>query len=119
MGDEGIAEVFVRIAELALALGACDLKALPGCWEHDVDGTWWIALNGRATPTTCSRGATVAAFTAYVEFNGWPAGLVDPGGGVIAAGAAANEGMLIEALLAATKRAGADSAERPRGAEEE
>ena len=39
MGDEGIAEVFVRIAELALALGACDLKALPGCWEHDVDGT--------------------------------------------------------------------------------
>jgi len=106
-----MSEVFVRIAELALALGVRGIGNLPGCWEHDVDGVWWIAMNGRATAAKCSRGPEVAPFTAYVEFNGWPAGLVTPGGGVIAAGEAANERALIEALVAATTRLGGGGGE--------
>lgn len=96
-----IAEAFAAIVSLAERLGVTRIDTLPGCWEHDVDGTWWIAVNGRREPLACSRGPVVQPFHAYVEFNGWPAGVFNPSGGEFVAGAAGNESAFIEAVAKA------------------
>ena len=101
MAREQIGEAFGKVCMLAGALGVKGINALPGCWEHAIDGTWWIALNGHAEPTECSRGASVPPYEMYVECNGWPAGILSPGDGVIAAGEGANEDTLIAAIDAA------------------
>jgi hypothetical protein len=93
-----ISAVFARICDLGIALGHSDLKSRPGCLELQVDEQWWIALNPHAEERECSRDVRVPWFTAYVEFNGWPAGFFGASGGVIAAVSAANEDALIEAL---------------------
>jgi hypothetical protein len=41
------------------------------------------------------------AMTCMVTYNGWPAGMLGPFGGIIAAGDAANERSFIDALRAA------------------
>jgi hypothetical protein len=96
-----LTEAFLEIAHLAERLGIANIRALPGCWEHQIDKRWWIAVNANENATVCSRGPTVPPYSAYVEFNGWPAGIINPRGGVIAAGAAANEDAFIAALKAA------------------
>lgn len=102
---EQYSEVFMKIGELGFALGMRNINQLPGCWEHQVDEQWFIALNAHAEPTKCSKGTTVPAFTAYIEFNGWPAGIVNAHGGTIAAGEAANETTLIAAINLAIREA--------------
>lgn len=98
--SEQASEAFGLIADVAIATGAAPLNKHAGCWELDL-GAWWIAVNGHGDGAKrCSRGPEVLPFNAYVEFNGWPAGLFDLCGGVMAAGEAANEGTLIEALRA-------------------
>lgn len=96
--DGQVSEAFVRIAELAAALGVKDINQLPGCWEVQVDGRWWLAMNGHSHMVKASDDAEVPAFSAWVKFNGWPAGMVSPSGGIIAAGRSANEDTLIAAL---------------------
>lgn len=49
---------------------------------------------------TCTEGVTVEPFHCYIEFNGWPAGVVAPWGGVIAAGDVANEAAFLAAVKA-------------------
>jgi hypothetical protein len=94
------------IVNLAGVLGVENITALPGCWEHQIDDQWWLALNGKKTPTKCSHGAEVPPFHFYVEFNGWPAGIFSiRGDGEFAAGSAANEDMFIAAVDAAVERA--------------
>jgi len=97
-----VSEAFAAIAELALSLGASRICDLPGCWEHQIDAQWWVSVNGHRDPCRDSRGHDVPGFTAFLEYAGWPAGLIDPRGGVIAAGGAANEGTFIEAVRKAT-----------------
>lgn len=102
MSDEPpIKEAFSAIAQLAGRLGIEKINEMEGCWEHQVDGLWWIAVNGHTKPLKCSHGAEVPPINCYIEFNGWPAGIIDPFGGIIAAGAAANEDTFIDALNAA------------------
>jgi hypothetical protein len=100
-----IAEIFVWIAHLAIKLNAHPMNKWLECWEHRLDDHWVIAVNGHAEPKTAHRltvsPVTVQSFTCYVEFNGWPAGFIDPGGGVICAGSEANEEALITALRVA------------------
>ena len=84
----------------AAAKGAKNIFQLPGCWESDVDGHWWIAINGHTETVSSSRGQDVPPFSVVIEFNGWPAGIIGPDGGVIAAGGAANEDTFIAALKA-------------------
>jgi hypothetical protein len=94
-----LSALFLKIAELAEAIGLRSIKSLPGCWEFQIDGTWWIAVNGHDEPMATSKGGTpVPPFMAYVEFNGWPAGLLDPYGGMLAAGTIANEAALTRAI---------------------
>lgn len=98
-----VCEAFARIADLAIHLGVTNINLLPGCWEHQIDAKWWIAMNGHKEPIKTSEGDIVHPFNAFIKYNGWPAGVVDPGGGVIAAGSGANEDTFIEALMKATK----------------
>jgi hypothetical protein len=99
MSELPVPEVMVEIVEAALRLGHASIKDLPGCCEFEA-GEWWVAVNGHEQPQRCSRGARVPGFHAYVEFNGWPAGLVSAAGGTLAAGTAANEASLLAALRA-------------------
>ena len=99
-----VAAPFKLAVDLALALGAERICELPGCWEHQVDEQWWIAMNGHREETPCTHGPTVLPFHIYVEFNGWPAGFVAHDGGCLAAGLFANEDSLIDALEAALRR---------------
>ena len=93
---------------LAEAMGVRNIKALPGCWEVVIDEQWWLAVNGHKEPTACSpsdgRSVAVPPYSVYVEFNGWPAGILNIGGDEIVAGAAANEDALIDAIKAKTAK---------------
>jgi hypothetical protein len=95
-----IPEVLYWVAELAMADGAAPINRLPGCWARRVDDHWEIVVNGHDRPVE-HGGVEVPPYTCVVKFDGWPAGVVDPAGGIVAAGEAANE----EALIAALKRA--------------
>lgn len=102
---------FMRIVELAGALGVQQIQQRPGCWEHQIDERWRVAVNPHKEPQDVPprddcMGATVPYAHAAVWFNGWLAGLFSPAGGAIAAGEGANEGALIEALESAIRRAG-------------
>lgn len=96
-----IAEAFAEIVRLAERRGVTSIGQLAGCWETSVGPSWWIAVNGHAHPVRCTHGVDVPPFAAYVEYNGWPAGLFNPRGGEFVAGASANESAFIEALRGA------------------
>lgn len=95
---------FEAIASLCIALGQHPLTKHAGCWEQQIDERWWIAMNGHRAPVKCSAGAEVPPFHCYVQFNGWPAALFGPNGGVIAAGECANEDAFIQAVRARHKK---------------
>lgn len=97
-------EVMLAIADLCFARGEAPVNKYAGCWECEVDEHWWVALNGHLEPVACSRGPSVPQFSMYVEFNGWPAGIIDTGDGVIAAGELANEDTFLAAVREATRR---------------
>lgn len=103
--EQPVSEAFIAIMNLGEALGVREIAKLDGCWEHRVDDQWFIVVNGHSEPTKCSTGAGVPPFSAYIEFNGWPAGIIHPHAGVIAAGTEANEDAFIDAVNAATRRA--------------
>ncbi len=88
---------FTLLADLGLKDGVAPINQFDGCWERQI-GDWWIALNGHREERKCSHGGTVPPFKCYIEWNGWPAGLIGPYGGVLAAGAAANEDTFIAAI---------------------
>lgn len=93
-----IPEVLGKAVEFMLSHGFEDIKHLPGCAEMAIDETWWIALNGHEDTTECSKGVGVPPFSLYIEFNGWPAGVVTAYGGTMAAGSIANEREFIAAI---------------------
>lgn len=100
-----VCTAFGVIIQLGNALGVRDINQLPGCWEHAVDDQWRIALNGHGDERTAFGRATVPPYHIYVEYNGWPAGLIGPAGGVIAAGDGATEDTFIAAVEAARDKA--------------
>lgn len=96
--DIPVNEVFLEIGEYAYRQGARSIKDLPGCWEAHVDKHWWIAINAHTKEMKTSTGIPVPACSAYVEFNGWPAAVVNAAGGWIAAGEIANENEFLKVL---------------------
>lgn len=108
-----VAESFAKTCQLGMALGITNIKTLPGCWTHQVDERWWIALNGHdkdtlaASPDGMSTGVgfKVPPYSCYIEFNGWAWGIIGPDGGECMFGGAANENTFIEALDAAAAKA--------------
>lgn len=101
MSATRISEVFAEIMAYAARVGVSRIDTIEGCWEFEPGPGWFIAVNGHKTPTPCSRSKVpVAPFTAYIEWHGWPAGVVGLRQGFIAAGTEANEATLIAALKA-------------------
>jgi hypothetical protein len=98
--------LFEVIVDWSMAHGARKIDALPGCWERSVPGidggTWHVAVNGKRKPVKVKapEGAacSVDPFTAFVWWNGWPAGHVGPDGWCLAAGGVANEANFRAAL---------------------
>lgn len=100
--EVGLLEAFMVVAELFGAIGVTDARNIEGCVEHQIDKQWFVALNGHDEPTACSKSRNpVMPYHIYVEFNGWPAGVLNPYGGCIAAGEAANETTFIAAVKSA------------------
>lgn len=95
--DPPIADAFLLIADLAKLLDAAPLNKHSGCWEVVLDSEWRIAVNGHREEKQSSLGK-VAAFHCVVGYNGFPAGMFHPYGGIIAGGSQANESTFIEAL---------------------
>ena len=114
MGTGQVCEAFAKIADLACVLGAVNLKKREGCWEHQIDKHWFIAINAHETTTKTKAGIEVEPFGCYVEFNGWPAGLFTPFGGMIAAGELANECTFIKAVEKAIQMNGQSGPEKER-----
>lgn len=98
--EKPIAEVFAEIVKLAERRGVKRICDLPGCWEVDLGGGWWFALNGHNVATKSSRGANVLPFHAYAERHELPAMLLSPYDGV-RLGGEAMEDDLLAALRAA------------------
>ncbi len=75
-------------------------KPLPKCILSlgDKDTGWYLRLN-----TTKKEIDGTPAFSVSVDWNGWPAGIIDPGGGLLAAGDSANEQTLKKWLNDKTK----------------
>jgi hypothetical protein len=78
---------FLGCCALAQKDGVGLIKYLPDATYRRTVGSWEIALNGET-------------IQAALKFNGWPAGIIDPAGGIIAAGDAANEDSFIAAIEA-------------------
>ena len=100
-----VPESFAAVCDLAISLGVTGINKLPACWEHQIDEHWWVAVNGHDKPVRCSTEANVPPFSIYVVFNGWPAGIIDAGGGCLCAGAVGNEENLLAAIQAAKSAA--------------
>lgn len=98
-GRGSIAEVFALIVEIAPLKGAP--RPLRSVYTftvpstHDPDVLWELRINGRNVAVD-----HVPPFHVDVLYGGWPAGIVGMGGGVLAAGAGANERALVDALVA-------------------
>lgn len=94
--------VFAKIAELAAALQVTEINKLPGAWIVELNPRWTIAVNGHNQDAQVKPDQhaeqTIPPFHAAIWYNGWPAGLLHPFDGVIAAGEAANEDALLAAL---------------------
>ncbi len=101
MSQAKISEVFSKIVHLAQAVKAKPMNKYAACWEHRIDDDWSIAVNGHPTQKETEGGCTVPPFSAYIEWNGFPAGILGMNGGMLVAGSGANEDTLIEALDAA------------------
>ena len=103
--EKPIILLFKLIADLGNKTGAAPATKFDGCWEHRVNDDWWLALNAHKVEIKCSKGPEVPPFTCYLEYKGWPAGLVDPYGGTLLRIGDVSEDALIAVLEAALERA--------------
>jgi hypothetical protein len=102
-------KAFILVGELAYRRGARNIRARPGCHKVEVDDEWTVHVNAHAESAEMEAGLTVPPLSMFVEYNGWPAGLIDSGGGIVAAGTSANEDKLCAALEAAIGREKGDA----------
>lgn len=101
--QEHVIEAFSIAISYLLSMGYTKANEYDGCIEQQVDEHWWIALNGHNTPQVIKKNNMIAQpYHIYIEFNGWPAGVMTPFDGQIAAGECANEATFIQALTSAT-----------------
>lgn len=89
-----MSELFILLVDLAIKRGHKNIKGQ--LLTLRVDDQWSYTING-----SDKEWDRIPPYHASVVFNGWPAGIVGANSGIIAAGEAANEDALIEALKAA------------------
>jgi hypothetical protein len=90
---EAFDAIWTTVCAIAMKVGAAPLNQWPGLWRFDVDEHWKIAVNAHDEEIE-----GIPKFRLYAEWNGWPAGMLSPTGGEIAAGTLANIFTLREAL---------------------
>ena len=95
---------FGALADLVYARGDYPLKKWKGLYHCRIDKQWEVWINGHKEELPLREGTGLPAFHAYVEYNGWPAGVFSPISGVIAASECANEETFCAAVKAATAR---------------
>ncbi len=84
--DRDLYEPFVLLAELCTARGETGLSKTTAPGQTHVipiNATWRAWLNPHNGPANTDNGVEVPRLTAYVEYNGWPWGLIDPRGGTV------------------------------------
>lgn len=98
LSEVGISTAFSACVALGLKGGVRDLPNTgDGTYSREF-GKWKILLNASDQEVEIREGSPkLPPLNVYVEFNGWPAGIINPYGGVIAAGECANEDLFIEA----------------------
>lgn len=102
-------EAFYLLALLAHELFGKPLNEHSGVHQVKVDEHWEFSLNASNEERSAGSGEIpLPPFSASLKFNGWPAGIVAPSGGVIAAGECANEETFIAALRAALQARGVE-----------
>ncbi len=102
--------VFIKITELVRCLGVTNINQIPGAWFYRVNDRWEIAVNGHGCQIEIVSdgerlGCTLDGFNTAIWYNGWLVGILTPVDGILAAGCAANEDALIDALDSAIARA--------------
>ena len=96
--NTGPNEAWLGICALAIKDGVKIPEIPDGIYRRDI-AEWKITFNG-TNEDKVDAGIDLPKFEAYVQYNGWPAGLIGPAGGILAAGAAANEDTFIAAIEA-------------------
>lgn len=96
-------QIYCLAVDLGLLLGIENLKDRPDAWVCEVDKRWTFAINGsdgdKSVEINGSMGIDrLEKYQMAVWFNGWLAGILNPVGGIICAGTAGNEDVLIKAL---------------------
>jgi len=81
-----ITEAFSIVMQLAEKLGVRKINEIEGCWEVDVNESWSLSLNGHKESTKDSSGCEVPPFEMSITYNGLPAGIIGPTGGIIFSG---------------------------------
>jgi len=80
-------------------LGLPPIKEMPGGVWDATFGPWRMVVNANREPVTTPSGVTVDPYHTYVEYHGWPAGVLGPAGdGQFAAGVGANPETFAAAL---------------------
>lgn len=94
---DGLPEAYLKAGEVMLkrlmATLSKPLPQIPGIYKIQVGG-WTIECHGHPNQVIDGLGP----FQFRLHWNGWPAGFITPVGGLIAAGALANEDTFIEAM---------------------
>lgn len=103
--------VFDLIVQLCLGTGQ---DAVDKLLMFTVDDQWRFAINGKREPVNIPDEPNLMGYNGLgcgecvVWYNGFTAGLIDPNGGVLAAGECANEGTFIAALKACAAKRGVE-----------
>ena len=96
--EEQYSIAFNSIVDLAHAMNVTNIKDTPGLWEVEV-GRYLIKVNGHKEAID-----NILPFHAYIEYNGWPFGIINPYTGTMGAGSEANEDDFINVLKDEIKR---------------
>ena len=101
--EDFVSEAFGVICELGIALGIRPLNEHPGCWAHQIDDFWFVAVNGH-DESRMYQTIEIPPFHAYVAYDGWPAAMFTPRGGEFVVTNVVNEDAFIRAVRAAIAR---------------
>ena len=97
-------EAYIKACEFINIITGKSLLEMSGKrWVGNIDKNWIIAVQANKDQEVefkpkGTMGGKVGFGIMLGWFNGWLAGMLDPGGGVIAAGELANEDRFIEAI---------------------
>ncbi len=91
MRQDRVCTVFYAVSKLCEVLKEAPIK--DKVWEHKIDDHWFIKINGHSKEMQ-----GIPAFHMTIEYDGFPAGILSPFEGTIAAGTEANEDTFIEAV---------------------